>query len=97
MPGKCQEKFFFKVRDLSGNSVMCQGKMKFCKNVRKMSENFTFQPDEARIFDPDVSSLLHSLNFLLQYCQGNLNLHQGNVREFWSVLIVCERCKRPLF
>ena len=33
---------FFKVRELSGNSVMCQGKMKFCKNLREVSENFTF-------------------------------------------------------
>ena len=24
---------FFKVREFSGNSVICQGKMKFCKNV----------------------------------------------------------------
>ena len=29
--------FFFKVRELSGNSVMCRGKIKFCKNVREMS------------------------------------------------------------
>ena len=41
--GKCQGNlFFFKVRELSGNSVMCQEKMKFCKNVREMSGNFTF-------------------------------------------------------
>ena len=41
--GKCQGNLiFFKVRELSGNSVMCQGKMKFCKNVREMSGNFTF-------------------------------------------------------
>ena len=37
--GTCQ--FFFKVREMSGNSVVYQGKMKFCKkkkcqgNVRK--------------------------------------------------------------
>ena len=36
MSGKCQGNLnFFKVRELSGNSVMCQGKMKFCKNVRE--------------------------------------------------------------
>ena len=51
---------FFKVRELSGNSVMCQGKMKFCKNVREMSGNFTFQPGEAGMFGPDVSFLLNS-------------------------------------
>ena len=38
MSGKCQGNlFFFKVRELSGNSIMCQGKMKFRKNVREMS------------------------------------------------------------
>ena len=51
---------FFKMRELSGNSVMCQGKMKFCKIVREMSGNFTFQPDEARIFGPDIFFLLNS-------------------------------------
>ena len=41
--GKCQRNLiFFKVRELSGNSVMCQGKMKLFKNVREMSGNFTF-------------------------------------------------------
>ena len=39
---------------------MCQGKMKSCKNVREMSGNFTFQPDEAGMFGPDVSVLLNS-------------------------------------
>ena len=33
---------------------MCQGKMKFCKNVREISGNFKFWPDEARMFGPDV-------------------------------------------
>ena len=51
---------FFKVRELSGNSVMCQGKIKFCKNVREMSRNFTFQPDEGGMFGPDMSFLLNS-------------------------------------
>ena len=41
---------FFQGQGIVGNSVMCQGKMKFCKNVREMSGNFTFQPDEARMF-----------------------------------------------
>ena len=47
MSGKCQGNFFF---SRSGNSVMHQGKMKFYKNVRGMSGNFTFRPDEARMF-----------------------------------------------
>ena len=59
--GKCQGNLnFFNVRELSGNSVMCQGKMKFCKNVREMSGNFTFQSDEAGMFGPNVSFLLNS-------------------------------------
>ena len=47
-------------RELSENSVMCQGKMKFCKSVREMSGNFTFQLDEAWMFGPDVFFLLNS-------------------------------------
>ena len=61
---------------------MYQGKMKFWENFRQMSGNFTF--DKARMFGPDVS-LLNSLNFLLLYSQGNLNLRQGNVRKFWAI------------
>ena len=30
------------------------------KNVKEMSGNFTFQPDEAGMFGPDVSFLLNS-------------------------------------
>ena len=33
---------------------MCQRKMKFCKNVKEMSGNFTFQPDKARMLNTDV-------------------------------------------
>ena len=36
---------------------MCQGKMKFCNNVREVSGNFTFQTDEARMFGPNVGGL----------------------------------------
>ena len=57
--GKCQGNLlFFKVRELSGNSVA------------KMSGNFTFQSDKARIFGPDVSFLLNASNFRFQYCLG---------------------------
>ena len=31
---------FFKVRELSGNFMMCQGKMKFYQNIRELSGNF---------------------------------------------------------
>ena len=35
--GKCQGiLIFFKVRELSGNFILCQGKMKFCQNVREL-------------------------------------------------------------
>ena len=78
----------FSCFSMSGNSVMCQGKMKFAKNVWKMSGNFTFEPDEARIIGLNVAFLLNSSNFRLQYCQGNMNLRQGNAREFLSVLNV---------
>ena len=42
---------------------MCQGKKKFCKNVRDMSWNFTFQSDEFIKFPAPILS-------------GNLNLPQ---------------------
>ena len=39
--GKCQGNLnFFKVRELSGNFMLCQGKMNVFKNVREMSGNF---------------------------------------------------------
>ena len=34
--------------------------MKFCKNIREMSGNITFQPDEAGMFGHNVSFLLNS-------------------------------------
>ena len=39
--GNVREFFFFKVRELSGNFMLCQGKMNVFKNVREMSGNFT--------------------------------------------------------
>ena len=39
--GKCQGNLnFFKVRELSGNFMWCQGKMNIFLNVREMSGNF---------------------------------------------------------
>ena len=40
--------------------MICQKRMKFCKNIREMSGNFTFQPDEIGIFGHDVAFLLNS-------------------------------------
>ena len=42
--------------------MICQVKMKFCKNVREMSGNFTFQPDEDGMFGPDVVFFFFLLN-----------------------------------
>ena len=61
MPGKWQGNLdIFKVRELSGNYVMCQKRMKFCKNIREMSQNFTFHVDEIWIFGHDVAFVLNS-------------------------------------
>ena len=47
--GKCQGIFyFFKVRELSGNFMMCQGKMKFCHNVRELSGKFAIPVMNAK-------------------------------------------------
>ena len=40
---------FYKVRKLLGKSVMCEGKIIFCKNVKEMSGHITFLPDEDRM------------------------------------------------
>ena len=55
--GNIREKInkIFKVRELLANSVICRGKMKFCKTVREMSGNFTNQPDEVRMSCPGPS------------------------------------------
>ena len=71
---------------------MCQGKMKFCKNVREMSGNFTFQPDEAGVFGPDVSFFAKFIKFSAPILSGKFEFVsrkcQGIVREVWSVLHV---------
>ena len=60
MPGKWQGNLdFVKVRELSGNYVMCQKRMLFCKNIREMSQNFTFHADEIGIFGHDVAFVLN--------------------------------------
>ena len=67
--------------------------MKFCKNVREMSGNFTFQLDETRMFDPRYIFLAKFIRFpalilswKFEFMSGK---SQGNVREFWSILNVC--------
>ena len=68
---------------------MLSGKHKILqKDVEEMSGNFTFQPDEARMFGPRCIYNAKFIKFVAPYCQGNLNLCQGHVREFWSVLNV---------
>ena len=93
MSGKYQRNLFcFKVKELSANSGICQGKMKCCKNVREMSENFAFRPDEARMFGPRYIFLAKFIKFpalilswKFEFMSGK---SQGNVREFWSILNV---------
>ena len=47
--GKCQGIiYFFKVRELSGNFMICQGKMKFCQNVKELSGNFAIPVMNAK-------------------------------------------------
>ena len=72
--GNVREIFFFQSQGIVREFYNVSGKMKCCKNIREMSGNFTFQPDEAGMFGPIVSFLLNSSNFRLGYCQGNLNL-----------------------
>ena len=51
---------FFQGQGIVREFCDVSGKMKFCKNVREMSGNFTFQPDEAGLLGPNVSFLLNS-------------------------------------
>ena len=39
---------------------LCQKRMLFCKNIREMSQNFTFHVDEIWIFGHDVAFVLNS-------------------------------------
>ena len=60
MPWKWQgNSDIFKVKELSGNYVMCQKRMKFCKNIREMSRNFTSHSDKIEIFGHDVAFVLN--------------------------------------
>ena len=67
---------FIHVREMSGKFKFFQGQgivREFCdvsgkneilqKNVREMSVNFTFQPDEAGMFGPDVSFFAKFIKF----------------------------------
>ena len=70
---------------------MCQGKMKFCKNVREKSGNFTFQPDEDSMLS-NVFFLAKFIKFVVPILSGKFEFtsekSQGNVREFRSILNV---------
>ena len=52
---------------------------------------FTFQPEKLGYLVLDVSFLLNSSNFWLQYCQGNLNLHQGKCQG----TLINHKCMNP--
>ena len=80
-----QKRMQSKVRELSRNSVTCQGKMKFCKKKKKMSGNC----QRILHFSLKLGCLSRCICFAkFINCQGNFNLLQGNVREFWSILNV---------
>ena len=55
--------------------------MTYSKTVRDMSGKFTFQPDEAGMFEPDIF-LPKCITFLAPILSGNSNLLQGNIGEF---------------
>ena len=62
--GKCQGNLnFFKVRELSGNFVLCQGKMNVFKNVREMSGNFKISSLHQML--SDLGSFLNILDISL--------------------------------
>ena len=46
---------FFQGQGIVREFCNVQGKNEIFKNVGEMSGNFTFQPDEAGMFGPDVS------------------------------------------
>ena len=50
---------FFQDQGIVRELCNVSGKIKFCKNIKEMSGNFTFQPDEARIFNPNVLFFLN--------------------------------------
>ena len=52
--GKCQGNLIFSRKGNCQQILSYVGKMKFCKNVMEMSGNFTFHPDEARMFGLDL-------------------------------------------
>ena len=64
--------------------------MKFCKNVREMSGNFTFQPDEAGMFCPNVSFFAKFIKFSAPILSGKFEFVsgkcQGIVRDFGLLL-----------
>ena len=85
--GKCQGNLiFFKVRELSGNSVMSKGKMKFCKNVREFYILTWWSWNVwswCIFFAKFIKFLAPILPGKFEFVSGKC---QGIVREFWSVL-----------
>ena len=88
---------FIRVREMSGKfnffsrSGNCQGifwSVRETWNIVRISGNFTFQSCKSLDVWAWWLGVHFMLNFWHQYCQVNLNLCQGNVREFCSILWV---------
>ena len=69
---------------------MCQGKMKFCKNVREMLGNFTFQPDEARMFGRCIF-FVKFIKFSAPILSGKFEFLSGNCQG----ILVSPTCMNP--
>ena len=90
--GNVREIYFFPGQGIVREFYDVSGKNEICKNVREKSGNFTFQPDEDRMFGPNVFFLAKFIKFAVPILSGKFEFtsekSQGNVREFWSILNV---------
>ena len=65
--------------------------MKFCENVREISGNFTFQPDEAGMFGPDVSFFAKFIKFLAPVILRKFEFVSGKCQG----ILVSTKCMNP--
>ena len=56
-----------------------------------MSGNFTFQPDEAGMFGPDVSFFTEFIKFSAPVMSGNFEFVSGNCQG----ILVSPKCMNP--